>query len=40
LFFGIGTIAAITDFETLITQGLLASFSAAAIFIGFYWIIF
>ena len=54
LFFGIGTIAAMTAFATLIgyfskklelkgtiiIQRMLASFSAAAILIGFYWILF
>jgi sulfite exporter TauE/SafE len=54
LFFGIGTIAAMTVFAsligyfskklevkgTIIIQRMLASFSAAAILIGFYWIIF
>jgi len=54
LFFGIGTVAAMTVFAsiigyiskklevkgTIIIQRMLASFSAAAIFIGFYWILF
>lgn len=52
MFFGIGTIAAMTAFAaiigffskqvngTIIFQRMLASFSAAAIFIGFYWILF
>ncbi len=54
LFFGVGTLAAMTAFAaiigylskylevkgTIIIQRMLASFSAAAIFIGFYWILF
>ena len=54
LFFGIGTVAAMTAFAgiigyfskklevkgTIIIQGMLASFSAAAIFLGFYRILF
>ena len=54
LFFGIGTVAAMTTFAaiigyfskkleingTIIIKRMLASFSAAAILIGFYWILF
>jgi sulfite exporter TauE/SafE len=54
LFFGIGTIVAMTAFAaiigyfskkleakgTIIIQRMLATFSAAAIFVGFYWILF
>jgi sulfite exporter TauE/SafE len=54
LSFGVGTVAAMTIFAsiigyiskkhevkgTLIIQRMLASFSTAAIFIGFYWILF
>ena len=54
LFFGIGTVTAMTAFAsiigyfskklevkgTVIIQSMLASFSAAAILIGFYWILF